>query len=150
MYSIEKKIQLIPTFIMPIIVVIMVYISCIIPATISYFFKYTPVYDKLGNLSTHIFTGLILAPIIETLINQCLPVLLISKYKINRWLIYFLSATLFSLIHFHNVNNMIIAFLGGFIFTWIMHLRFNKPKEAILIVMVAHAIINLVSIVLSN
>lgn len=75
------------------------------------------------------FSGIVIIPMLESLLFQKLPywgLTKISYMRRNMWLIYIISAALFALSHIYSIAYIIYTFIIGLILIYSYHIRINK------------------------
>jgi hypothetical protein len=93
--------------------------------------------------------GVLLAPFLETAIFQALPIELLSRKTLVGWpVIILISSVLFGAAHNYSRGYMLAAFLIGLVFSYAYFVRRSKGGRPFLLVFVAHAIRNSVSLAL--
>ena len=95
------------------------------------------------------FLGIILAPILETFINQHLPFKLMQKWSWtkNKYGLYILvSAIVFGLLHTYSLQYMIFAFSGGLILAYMYFFYSKTPGKSFGSTTLIHAIKNSVAV----
>lgn len=116
-------------------------------------FKESTVVDEIEMLKDNIifffFLVVILGPVIETILYQTLPINAVQQ--VLKWfrvellsLPIFISAIIFSLSHWYNINYVVNAFLGGLIYAWFYVIVQRRKERAIIVVFLIHALKNLV------
>ena len=96
------------------------------------------------NVSSWILI-IVLAPIVETLLNQYLPFLLIQKWSLTRnkyGLYIFTSAIVFGLCHTYSLRYMIFAFSVGLILGYTYFFYSKTPKIAFWSTTLIHSLRN--------
>jgi len=89
--------------------------------------------------------GIVLAPILETLLNQHLPFWLIQKWSLtrNKYRLYiFTSAIVFGLCHTYSLQYMIFAFSVGLILGYTYFFYNKTPKIAFWSTTLIHSLRN--------
>ncbi|TPG45256.1 CPBP family intramembrane glutamic endopeptidase [Flavobacterium pectinovorum] len=84
---------------------------------------------------------LIVAPLIETLLFQCIVIEMAKSLKIKTIYCCILSAFLFALSHIYNIFYFTYAFMGGLMFAF-LYTRGKNQKYAILLPLITHIIYN--------
>jgi membrane protease YdiL (CAAX protease family) len=110
----------------------------------SLFFTYvlrTPGGFSAGTV--HIFSVLIIAPILETFIFQYLVIKLVEWLKWGNLPAVLISAVLFGLLHFYNPGYIVFAFIGGLVLSYFFVLLRQGKHKAFLWVCIAHILSNL-------
>lgn len=106
--------------------------------------------DVLTNSFREIAFGIIIGPMIETLLFQALIISLICKFikrpKYNLYLSLLISATVFSLDHTYNIYYVAYAFLIGISYAFAYYIGRYKKWNAALTVFLIHAIHNTIAI----
>lgn len=78
--------------------------------------------DSPNALTTWVLTSaLLIAPIIETIICQMIPVAIVRKFHGKKWLQVLLATAVFAILHFHIVgftSGMSAGLIGGFYFSF--------------------------------
>ena len=95
------------------------------------------------------FLVIILAPILETLINQHLPFKLMQKWSWtrNKYGLYIIvSALVFGLSHTYSLQYMIFAFSGGLILGYMYFFYSKTPRKSFWSTTLIHALKNSVAI----
>ena len=75
---------------------------------------------EMGGISALVFGGLLVAPLLETLIGQWFPIWLVSFFTKNAAKIVILSAIFFSLLHIPSIGivGILIALPPGIFLSW--------------------------------
>jgi hypothetical protein len=92
------------------------------------------------------FLSVILAPILETLLNQVLPYYLMNKIKYLKersFLILLISALFFGLTHFYSLLYIIYAFILGFVFMYGYMIRIKTDDKTYYLITICHSLLNL-------
>lgn len=104
----------------------------------------TTIYEKIG-------LGVIVVPIIETLLFQSLIIsvicYLIKRPKYNLYASIFISATAFSLSHSYNIYYIIMTFLTGTTLAFAYYIARYRKFNATITIILIHAIWNLFSFI---
>lgn len=90
------------------------------------------------------FFGVLVTPLLETLIFQALPFYLTTKYikiKKRHYIFILLSPVLF--IHNFSIGYIITTYLFGFIFAFLYYIAYYRKENAIKLVALIHFINNL-------
>lgn len=100
--------------------------------------------DKL--IDQFIF-GVLLIPLLETLIHQTAPIILLKKYtRLKPGTIILVSAILFGAVHFYSVSYIFYAFLIGLILAYAYMIYLEKNASAFWVVAAIHSLRNLFSL----
>jgi membrane protease YdiL (CAAX protease family) len=102
-------------------------------------------YSSIINL---IFLALIIAPLIETFINQYLFFKIFYKVK-TKIIIIIISAIMFSLLHYHknvNIFELFTLFFNGIIFSYAYYFYLKYNKSAYINVVLIHLFSNLIPV----
>ena len=105
-------------------------------------FNTNPLY--LRNKYLVFFSGVLIAPILETIIFQAIPFYFKNKYlrhKKNFFLYLFLTPILF--IHNFNLAYILISYLVGLIFTFMYYVAHYRKENPIILISLIHLINNL-------
>lgn len=97
--------------------------------------------------SYQIFLVVFLAPLVESIIFQLLPIsfILLFPFKYNKLTAILLSAFLFSLNHQYNYYYMIVMFILGILFAYFFIEGKERFKLGFLTILIVHMISNAVS-----
>ena len=110
-----------------------------------------PPSEKESGLLSMIILGVIIVPLLETLIFQKLPYFLFTKIRYFRshiCLVIIISALLFGLSHTYSLNYVIYAICIGVIFMYAYVVRVNKrPFWTVFLI---HALFNMIVIILET
>ncbi len=101
-----------------------------------------PSIEEYG-IAKMILFGVLIVPMVETLLFQALPFGILSGmgfFRRHKWLIILISAVLFSVEHVYSVQYMIYTFIGGI---WFMYAYLISPRgQRIWRVFATHALVN--------
>jgi len=104
--------------------------------------------EELKNLNPFLaFLLLVLiGPLLETLIFQHLPIIILPKIikNIQEKYLIFISAILFGLSHSYNITYIIFTFLGGIILAYYYFLSIKRKEQAFLNIFLIHLILNFI------
>ncbi len=103
-----------------------------------------PLLDK--NIYYIFFSGVIVAPFLETIVFQAIPFYLTVKYlKLKRkfCLFVFISPILF--IHDFNLSYIFISYLVGFVFAFMYYIAYFRKENAISVISIIHFINNFIA-----
>lgn len=90
--------------------------------------------------------GVLLAPVLETIIFQAIPFFLIRKYvKIKKKLYLFIFASPVLFIHTFNIGYGILSYLVGCIFAFMYFVAYYRRENAIKLIILLHFSNNLVA-----
>ena len=107
-----------------------------------------PITDKNTKITIDLLLDtLIIAPILETIIFQTLFFVILTKFKINKWIIVLVSGVTFGAIHYYSIFYMINTTLVGVVFIYFYILRAESNKRPFVSTMIAHATINLITLI---
>ena len=112
---------------------------------ISTYFGMSENQGNMNNLSSteKFFTLLLLAPSLETVMFQSIPIELSLYFSKKKWIAVLLSSSCFSLVHFYNPVYIVMTFFGGLILS-IFYLHCQKLGEFPLgYVILLHSLYNL-------
>jgi Type II CAAX prenyl endopeptidase Rce1-like len=101
---------------------------------------------KGESLLVIILFAVLFGPLLETYINQSLPYFLLSKvkyFKERRYLIIFISALFFGVLHLYSLFYIIYAFFLGLVFMYGYMLKVEVDKKAFYLIAISHSIFNL-------
>lgn len=93
-----------------------------------------------------LFSSIVLAPILETLLNQSLPYYILNKikyFKERSYLILLASALFFGLLHFYSLFYIFYAFLLGLLFMYGYMIRIKTDKKTFYLIAISHFLVNL-------
>ncbi|WP_369822751.1 type II CAAX prenyl endopeptidase Rce1 family protein [Spirosoma sp. 209] len=93
---------------------------------------------------------LILAPLIETLLCQYIPMILLIKLKFNTNIQILVSSTIFSVGHYYSISYMIFMFILGILWAWYTNYCRNNFNNCYWPVVFLHFNYNLIIIVVQN
>lgn len=94
---------------------------------------------------------IIVAPIIETILFQYLPIILTRKFIIQKkWVVITLSALLFSIFHIYNITYFFMALIGGLLMGTFYHIAEYKKLSPILFTFLLHASYNMYGYIFVN
>ncbi len=96
-----------------------------------------------------IVLGTILAPFIETLINQWLVFKILRRYTTNINLIIFISALLFGLSHWYSVGYIFFTFIIGIFLMQAFIFWSGKDLSKYMMTVIIHMIHNTIMLILS-
>jgi uncharacterized protein len=113
-----------------------------------------PLYDadqQIPALTTGDFIiSVIVAPLIETLLGQLLPIAILSRFTQNRAILITVSGLVFGLMHFPVIEFLLAAFCVGIILSWGYLIKLPKGKlTAFTFVTLIHAFHNLIAYLLA-
>ncbi len=97
------------------------------------------------------FVVIIVAPIIETFINQFGVFKILNKIKIIRdkqGLIIFISAFIFGITHAYNLSYMLFGFSMGIVLAYIYYIFHHNPQKAFWSTAIIHSFRNFTAIIL--
>ena len=97
-----------------------------------------------------VFTSVIIAPLIETLLNQMLPWLVLKRFKTvrrHRVIAVVLSGLIFGVLHFYSASYILITTLMGMVMMWAYIVKYRKNPYWNLVLF--HAFWNGTSIILA-
>ena len=95
--------------------------------------------------------AVLLAPLIETLIFQTAPILILRKYSSARpGLIVLVSSLWFAVLHDYDIAYIFYAFLVGLTLAYSYVMYLEKTASAFWVVTAIHALRNLLYLILSN
>ncbi len=101
-----------------------------------------------SGVITAFITVIIIAPIIETILFQYLPITIISFFlKENKYIkpiTIIISAISFSVVHIYNYTYFIMAFIGGLIFAYLFILSKQRKENPVVNLLVIHTLLNLI------
>lgn len=98
-----------------------------------------------------IIIGGIIGPILETILNQWIPITILSKFIKNNYLVIILTSIIFALSHYPNIAFYLPSFILGVIFSWAWIIKHKKStKESFLVVTAIHSLHNLFSLLFTN
>jgi uncharacterized protein len=104
------------------------------------------------NILLRIIAGIIIAPLLETILFQTLPYVLLNKVRYFSGrdnLIIIISAVFFGLNHFYSLFYIIYAILIGLIFTYFYVVRIKDDKKTFYLIALCHSLFNLIGILIS-
>lgn len=108
----------------------------------------------LNSIFEKVFFGIILVPLIETLIFQTLIISVICKLikrsRNNFYPAIIFSAIAFSLNHSYNIYYMIYTFIAGTILAFAYYIARYRKESAVLLVFTIHASFNFTSFLLDT
>lgn len=99
------------------------------------------------------FAAVFLAPVLETLMNQVFVYWLLSKiayFRSRPWLIVFISAVLFGMMHWYNLGYIIFAFTLGLLFMCIYMYYLPNYSKAFWSTALIHFARNLTAVLLAD
>jgi hypothetical protein len=108
--------------------------------------------DSDNHIVWKIFTAVIFAPLIETLINQSLVYHLLQKvhfFSNHKWRIILFSATFFGVKHFYSLEYIISALVLGIIFMHAYMERVEKDSKTFYLIAASHASFNLIVLLIN-
>ena len=113
-------------------------------------FNKNPMAESLmgDNLFLLFSFGVILAPLLETIIFQALPFLIIKsffRYKKRLYVYIVVTAILFGLTHHYNTLYIVITFLFGIILGFMYYICTLRKENQVIIIALIHAINNLLA-----
>jgi hypothetical protein len=134
---------------------IIVFIFCFVIAIANgYFFNYLN--DKYFHYSSNanglaefsegakFFIVIVAAPIIETLLFNLLPNLLLNKIRVrDTFLLILIPSIIFSVFHLYHPLYAVMAFIGGIIMNWYFLFSHNKKGISFWLVVLLHSCYNL-------
>lgn len=95
--------------------------------------------------------GVLLAPVIETLIFQAAPILLLKKYSsLKPGAIILVSSLFFAVAHHYSISYVLFAFLVGVFLAYSYVLYLKKEASAFWVVTAIHSLRNLFAMVFIN
>jgi uncharacterized protein len=89
---------------------------------------------------------ILLAPIIETFLNQYVPYIILNKIRFTRerrYLIILFSGLLFGLIHCYSLFYIFYAFLLGLIFMYGYMIRIKTDNKTFFLIAICHSLLNI-------
>jgi len=102
------------------------------------------------HIAYQIITGCLLAPVLETLLFQVLPIHIFTKKWIkNRTLAIFISGALFGLTHYYSWQYILWTCVIGLLYAW-AYLNYHERqgfKKVFWAITIAHALRNTVALV---
>lgn len=111
-------------------------------------FRAKPVDENLKITLDLLLNGLILAPLIESLLFQTLFFSLYKRFRINKWVIILLSTVLFGLYHNYSIFYIVNTGIVGFLFMYFYILRAEQENKPFFATVVAHVFFNFAAIVI--
>jgi len=109
-----------------------------------------PNFRSMGVVGQFIIASVV-APIIETALNQALPIYLLRKYTRLRWFaIIVIPSAIFGLMHFYSIQYIVYAFLVGLVLTYSYAVRRYNGGHPFTLVALIHALRNTISIIITN
>ena len=124
------------------------FISILIPLAflpVAYLLDNTLGENAKGPDKSQWVLGLIVAPIIETFLNQYLPFVWMQDFsnKRNRFLFYILlSSLIFGLMHWYSIPYVVFAFSAGLVLGYTFYLYHKNRMVAFLSTTLVHALRN--------
>ncbi|MEI7581788.1 CPBP family glutamic-type intramembrane protease [Runella sp.] len=104
--------------------------------------------SNFESLTKDIIVSIIIAPIIETLIAQYLPYIVLRFFTKNLYIIYTISSIIFALGHTYNTWYMVATFFIGIIFIGLFAVLSKKSMAmAFWGVVIVHAISNTIAVI---
>jgi hypothetical protein len=106
-----------------------------------------PINEK--HIIYRIVVACILAPVLETLLHQTLPIYIFTKKWIRkRNIAIFLSALSFGLLHFYSVLYILITFMIGLVFSWAYLIYYERHsfEKAFWAITLVHALRNAIAV----
>jgi Type II CAAX prenyl endopeptidase Rce1-like len=105
----------------------------------------------IESLYKDIFISIFIAPLLETLIAQWLPYIIIRYFTKNLYVLYFVSSVIFAVGHTYNFWYMATTFFIGLIFIGLFVLLSKKSlKKAYWGVVLVHAFSNTIGVILAH
>lgn len=102
---------------------------------------------KFKSFGDALFICVLIAPILETLIAQKIPYLLLRKFTGKLYVIYFLSSILFALGHTYSFIYVLVTFFSGLLYIVLYSVLLKKDtKKAFWGVFSIHAFNNLIAV----
>jgi len=96
---------------------------------------------------SNIVTVIILAPLIETLLFQAIPIILLEKIiREKTLLIIVISGILFGLAHYPNIGVMLTTSIIGMLLTYSYYIYREKGKNAYMVVVLIHSGRNIIAL----
>jgi hypothetical protein len=106
-----------------------------------------------GPNPTHIFTALIVAPVVETLIFQLLIFKIFERAELGEkkylWII-LISSFLFGLSHFYSFDYIIVTIFKGFVFAYTFYFYRTNSTKAFWTTTLIHCMHNLTILLLDK
>ena len=96
-----------------------------------------------------IIIGCFLAPILETLLHQSLPIYIFTKKWIKkRNIAIFLSALSFGVLHFYSLLYILTTFMAGLLFAWAYFIYYERHsfEKAFWAITLVHALRNTIAL----
>ena len=106
-----------------------------------------PINEK--HIVVKIFAGCFLAPILETLLHQSLPIYIFTKKWIKkRNIAIFLSALSFGVLHFYSLLYILTTFMVGLLFAWAYLIYYERHsfEKAFWAITLVHALRNTIAL----
>ena len=104
-----------------------------------------------GSIFLQFIIGVTLAPLVETMLFQSLPIYILMTYtKLNNAAVMSISALFFALSHFYSLTYVFVTFFVGFVLAYAYIVYLKKRQSSYWVVVAIHALRNLVTLVVVN
>jgi uncharacterized protein len=115
--------------------------SAIVAALIPDYQLGGPSFSKQSPLRT-ILLGCVIAPLLETLINQWACLRLLEKLRVNAFIAILISSLVFAVLHDYSFAYMVTAFFGGVVLSTVFTIERRRRGHPFLATLATHAMKN--------
>ena len=102
------------------------------------------------NIFLKFFLVVVISPVLETIITNLIPIVILEKLIKNKYIIVFLASLLFAVLHWYSIYYVIFAFFGGILLNSFFIIIQNKSNtnKAVIFTILYHSLYNLFGFIL--